>query len=175
MFGATSYASETALQGKIVKVENDGTLWFEADESYTEEYKKVVDHVLQNHTRIHYNLVRIHIHGLEIGYDEVSEYNPRIQTYMYAAKLMKEKFTNKKSFIYCLEMNKTTYMPSCITEIDNLDVANFLIKNGLSATKTTEKTPEEYKLLLENSEKQAKSEAIGVWSSMQGLFGKSVY
>lgn len=167
-------SADVALQGNVIAIENDGTLWIEAKKSYEKEYKKATEHVLQDYTRIHYNMLRFHVHGQEIGFNEPDEFSPHAQTQVYAIKQMKEKFLNKEAFIYCIELNKQRYMPSCITEIDKVDVADYLVKSGFAEATTTEITPKPYAEQLKRSESFARESNIGIWSSMQGLFGKSI-
>lgn len=168
-----SYA-DVALQGKIVAVEDDGTFWMEVDDDYSVDYKNAVQHVLQDYTRIHYNMLRFHVHGQEIGYSDHDYDNPHIQTQKYAIKQLKEKFTGKPAFIYCIEINNPRLMQSCITDIDNQDVAAYLLEQGYAEQEFTELTPQEYKETLIKAEKKAKDNNLGIWSSMQGLFSKSV-
>lgn len=172
--GQYSYAADVALEGKILAVENDGTMWMEVNEQYNDEYKIAINHALQDYTRIHYNMLRFHVHGQEIGFESPDPQSPHAQVQKYAATLMKEKFTNKPAFAYCVEINQQRLMPSCIVEIEREDVSIYLLNQGFSEVRSTKSTPKIYLSTLKKAEDKAKDASIGIWSSMQGLFGKTI-
>lgn len=167
-------AMEIPLAGKILLVENDGTAWVEIEDKYQKGYDELASKALQNYLHRPYRVVRFHIHGTDVGYVSPDKSDPHYTVTAFAISTLKKSIENKKAMMVCLEINKETMMPSCIAEIERKDVALDLLRKGLATSKITDATPEGYASMIRSSEDEAKKNNIGVWSSMLGLFGKSL-
>ena len=92
----------------------------------------------------------------------------------YAISTLKKSLPNKRALLVCVEINKDSLMPSCITEVDKKDIGVNLLEDGLANSNITTETPDSYAKMLLAAEVDAKKNNRGVWSSMLGLFGKSL-
>lgn len=174
LISPSAFSMEIPLAGKILMVEDDGTAWIETEEKYQKSFDEIGERALQNFLHRPYRVFRFHIHGTDVGYAAPDKNNAHYSVTTYAISTLKKNLQNKRALLVCVEINKDSLMPSCITEVDKKDIGVELLRDGLANSNITSETPIGYAKMLLNAEEEAKKSNTGVWSSMLGLFGKSL-
>ncbi|MFK4132114.1 hypothetical protein ACI2KR_07425 [Pseudomonas luteola] len=167
-------AKDVYLEGKIINVVKDGTLWIEISPKFHETYSSFADTVFQNYKYKGFDVFQFQLNGISLGIPSEIEGDPHQQAFQRGITLMKQNLTGRQAKILCVDTIPDLFIPSCISEIDGRDVAVENLKAGHALIHTTKKTPKEYIKTLQAAQDYAETNNMGLWSSMAGLFSKSL-